>query len=48
MLPCGWRCTVLNNDGLPAKTESESTLWVAELKSKLVQFTLSKKGQVGQ
>ncbi|KAF8274017.1 hypothetical protein EI94DRAFT_1768885 [Lactarius quietus] len=30
---------VLNNDGLPAKTESESASRVAELESKLVQFT---------
>jgi len=29
---------VLNNDGLPAKMESEMTLWVAELETKLVQF----------
>lgn len=30
---------VLNNDGLPAKTESETTSRVAELETKLVQFT---------
>jgi chromosome segregation ATPase len=30
---------VLNNDGLPAKTESESASRVAELETKLVQFT---------
>ena len=30
---------VLNNDGLPAKTESESASRVAELETKLLQFT---------
>ncbi|KAH9044402.1 hypothetical protein EDB85DRAFT_2130328 [Lactarius pseudohatsudake] len=30
---------VLNNDGLPAKTESETASRVAELETKLVQFT---------
>ena len=30
---------VLNNDGLPAKTESESAFRIAELETKLVQFT---------
>src|SRR6266702_2071322 len=39
MLPCGWTCIILDNDSLPAKTESKRTLRVAEMKSKLVQFT---------
>jgi len=29
---------VLNNDGLPAKTKSETASWVAELEAKLAQY----------